>query len=142
MKKTDKLVQLLKTQIEGKDILEVACGGAEFSISASSLAKSGSCIDLDDSRLRKEIEQTDIKFCIMDASKMDYSDGSFDTIVIYNAFYHIQSQWNAIEKECRRVLRSGGSIFIASTWKLDIVPMEECFGDKAEKMDDFLIVKL
>lgn len=40
MKKTDKLVQLLNSHIEDKDILEVACGGAEFSISASTMAKS------------------------------------------------------------------------------------------------------
>lgn len=91
MKKTDKLVQLLNSHIEDKDILEVACGGAEFSISASTMAKSVSCIDLDDSRLNELINHTDIKFQIMDASKMDYPDDSFDTIVIYNAFYHIQS---------------------------------------------------
>lgn len=99
MKKTDKLVEILKSQIEGKDILEVACSGAEFSISASSFAKTVSCIDLDDSRLSKQIEQTDIMFRIMDASKMDYSDGSFDTIVIYNAFSNTPLQiWRGVQQ--------------------------------------------
>jgi len=102
MKKTDKLVEILKSQIEGKDILEVACGGAEFSILASSFAKTVSCIDLDDSRLSKQIEQTDIMFRIMDASKMDYSDGSFDTIVIYNAFSNTTLQiWRVVQQKSK-----------------------------------------
>lgn len=142
MKKTDKLVQLLNSHIEDKDILEVACGGAEFSISASTMAKSVSCIDLDDSRLNELINHTDIKFQIMDASKMDYPDDSFDTIVIYNAFYHIQSQWEDIARECSRVLRKDGKICIASTWKLDIGLMKDYFGNDVKWEDEFLIVMM
>lgn len=51
MKKTDALVKKLTSDIENKDVLEVACGTADFSVSAAQLANSVSCIDLDDSRL-------------------------------------------------------------------------------------------
>ena len=34
MKKTDTIVKVLKEDIEKKDVLEVACGAADFSMSA------------------------------------------------------------------------------------------------------------
>ena len=141
MKKIDRIVQLLKSDIENKDILEVACGSADFSIAASVFANSVSCIDLDDSRLNPAIIQNNIRFQIMDASKMEYDDKAFDTIVIYNAYYHIQTQWKEIEKECKRVLKSHCCIYIIGTWKLDTGLMLDDFGDKAIWHDDFLIVK-
>lgn len=141
MKKTDCIVRLLKSDIENKDILEVACGTADFSISASAFANSVSCIDLDDSRLNPIIKQSDVRFQLMDACKMKYPDHAFDTIVIYNAYYHIQTQWKEIEKECKRVLRSNGCIYIIGTWKLDTSIMQDQYGDKAEWLGDFLIVK-
>ena len=141
MKKTDRIVRLLKSDIENKDILEVACGTADFSIAASAFANSVSCIDLDESRLNSIIIQSDICFQIMDASKMEYSDHVFDMVFMYNAYYHIQTQWEKIEKECKRVLKSNGCIYIIGTWKLDTSIMLDDFGDKAVWLDDFLIVK-
>ena len=38
MKKTDALIKILTSDIEHKDILEVACGAADFSISAARVA--------------------------------------------------------------------------------------------------------
>ena len=141
MKKTERIVQLLKSDIEGKDILEVACGAADFSIAASPFVNSVSCIDLDDSRLNPVIRQSDIDFQIMDASKMEYADHIFDTIIIYNAYYHIQTLWKEIEKECKRILKSNGCIYIIGTWKLDTNIMMDDFGDKANWHNGFLIVK-
>jgi len=87
MKKTDRLVNILASDIEHKDVLEVACGAADFSISAARIANMVSCIDLDDSRLNNQVKQNNVRFQIMDASNMSYSDNEFDTIVIYNAFF-------------------------------------------------------
>ncbi len=113
MKKTDTLVNLLTSDIKNKDILEVACGAADFSVSAAQIANSVSCIDLDDSRLNNQVKQNKILFQIMNASNMSYSDNVFDTVVIYNAFFHIQSQWGVIERECKRVMKGTGKIL----WK-------------------------
>ena len=43
---------------------------------------------------------------------MDYADDTFDTVILYNAFAHIQSQWVEIERECKRVLKADGVIYI------------------------------
>ena len=142
MKKTDALVKILTSDIENKDVLEVACGTADFSVSAAQLANSVSCIDLDDSRLTDLTGKNNVSFQIMDASEMTFLKDTFDTIVIYNAFFHIQTQWSEIEKECLRVLKSRGIIYIVGTWKLDTSLMKDVFGDKAFWQDNFLIVKI
>ena len=142
MKKTDALVKILTSDIENKDVLEVACGTADFSVSAAQLANSVSCIDLDDSRLTDLTGKNNVSFKIMDASEMTFLNDTFDTIVIYNAFFHIQTQWSEIEKECLRVLKSKGIIYIVGTWKLDTSLMKDVFGDKAFWQEDFLIVKI
>ncbi len=142
MKKTDRLVNLLISDIENKTVLEVACGTADFSLSAARFAKSVTCIDLDDSRLNSQIEQANIRFQIMDAAKMDFPDSSFDTVVLYNSFFHIQPVWSEIERECRRVVRGDGTIYIVGSWKLDTNLMKDIFGDAAGRRGDFLTVRL
>ena len=142
MKKTDKLVRLLMADIENRDILEAACGTADFSLSALPFAGTVTCIDLDDSRLNPQARQNGLHFQVMDASRMDYADHTFDTVFIYNAFSHIYPQWNEIEKECRRVTKENGTIIIVSTWSLDTGLIRDTFGDKAVMQDNFLIVRI
>lgn len=143
MKKTDALIGLILSDIERKNVLEVACGTADISISAARFASSISCTDLDDSRLNPKIKQTNnIHFQIMDASKMDYPDNVFDTIILYNSFFHIQSLWDEIERECKRVIKDEGVIYIVGTWKLDTNLIARTFGDDAKWQDSFLIVKM
>ena len=141
MKRTEKLIQLLFTDIEHKDILELACGAAEFSLSASDYADSVTSIDIDASRL-KDSTIDRINFERMDASAMRFSDCCFDTVMIYNAFSHIQTQWSAIQAECMRVLKTNGVLCIVSTWKIDTNLMIDTFGNQAKWQDEFLIVRL
>ncbi len=142
MNKAEKCVQIIKGDIENKSVLEVACGGAEFSLAASAYAQNVSCVDIDDSRLNNQITQSTVHFEIMDARKMDYTDESFDTVVIYNALFHIKDYWGEIEKECKRVLKNDGTIYVIATWKLDGNLMAEMFLDEIEKIADFSMVKL
>ena len=141
MKNTDILVKLLRADIENKAILEVACGAADFSVSASAYSDSVYCIDLDARRLNGKTA-ANIHFQIMDASKMVYADNTFDTVILYNAFAHIQSQWVEIERECKRVLKADGVIYIVGTWKLDVHNIMDVFGDKARWRNQFLIVEI
>ena len=141
MKKTDSLVSMLASDIEHKDVLEVACGAADFSVSAARLANSVSCIDLDDSRLNHQVKQNKVLFQIMDAADMSYPDNAFDTVVLYNAFFHILPQWDRIEEECKRVLKETGKLFIIGTWSLDTHRMIDTFGGDAVWHDGFLIVE-
>ena len=142
MKIVDKAVEIFQSNIVGKDILEVACGRADFSISASKYAKSVTCIDLDESGIKGKALPENVRFDITDAASMNYPAESFDNVFLYNAFFHVQTQWKDIEIECRRVLRPGGRIIIIGTWKLDISLMLDIFGDAAEREDEFLVVQI
>ena len=142
MKIVDKAVEIFQSNIVGKDILEVACGRADFSISASKYAKSVTCIDLDEGRIKGKALPDNVRFEITDAANMSYPGESFDNVFLYNAFFHVQTQWSDIETECRRVLRPGGKIFIIGTWKLDVNLMVDIFGNAAQWSDEFLVVKI
>lgn len=129
MKKTDRIVRYILPEIEGKEVLEAACGTAEFSLSAARYAKRISCIDIEENRLDQRVKgQEKICFQRMDASKMDFKGDTFDTVILYNALYHIKGQYDEILAECRRVLKPEGNIFLISTWKLDLALMREKFG--------------
>lgn len=141
MKKTDIIVQLLSDDMRGKNILEVACGCAELSVSAAHYAHSVSCIDIDDSRLPDTLPHN-VCFELMDATQMRYLSNSFDTVILYNAFSHVYPQWDFIKDECMRVLKPSGVLYIVSTWKLDVSIMTNVFSNSAVWKKDFLIVKL
>ncbi|MGN0351530.1 MAG: class I SAM-dependent methyltransferase [Roseburia sp.] len=141
MKKSDVVIEFLIEDIVNKSVLEVACGAADFSKSAAKYADSVCCIDLDDTRVKKE-ELNNVSFSIMDASKMKYSDSLFDTVVLYNAFYHIQNQWIEIEKECKRVLKTNGKIIIISNWKLDVCVMKKVFDEQVEWNGEYCFVRI
>ena len=141
MKNTDLLVRRLISEIQSKDILEVACGVGEFTNSASRYARSVSCIDLNSRNLRL-IDHDNIHFQQMDASCMSYPAESFHTVFFYNAFAHVFPQWEAIEKECRRVLKPGGGICVAATWKIDVRLLVKVFGNRAERDGVFSIVRI
>ena len=141
MKRTDSAVKILLSEIKNKDILETACGTAEFSNSASDFARSVSCIDINDSKLTS-FKGTNIHFQIMNAAAMEYKNETFDAVFLYNALSHVVSQWEKIEKECFRVLKPNGSIYIIGTWKIDKALMKDMFKEKARQKGVFLIVKL
>lgn len=141
MKNADLLVRRLIPEIENRDILEAACGVGEFTNAASSFARSVSCIDLDDRKTRL-LNRDNIHFQRMDASRMLYPDEAFDGVFFYNAFAHVFSQWEAIERECRRVLRPRGGIWVAATWKIDIGLMEKAFGNRVQRFGKFSVVKV
>ena len=67
---------MLAADIENKNVLEVACGAAGFSVSAARIAHRVDCIDLDDSRLNPMVAQSNVCFQIMDACQMEYQDQS------------------------------------------------------------------
>lgn len=47
---------------------------------------------------------------------------------------------NIIYRECKRVIKKHGKIYIVGTWNLDINLMMDVFGDNARWYDEFLIV--
>ena len=120
MTRAEQAVELIAPAIDGREVLEVACGTAEFSLAAAELVASVTCIDLDDSRLLPEAgECENLRFRKMDAAAMRFGSETFDTIVLYNAVFHLADQLPAVLDECLRVLRPGGLLAVISTWSLD-----------------------
>ncbi len=120
MKVVQKAITLIKSDIDNKIVLEMACGCAQFSISASNIAKEVVCIDLDSHRLDNQVLNCkNLEFHIMDATKTDFTDSYFDTVVIYNAIGHLQNCFKEILLEALRLKNGNGSIYIISTFKMD-----------------------
>lgn len=126
MTRVEKVVKNLHQDLENKSVLEVACGCAEFSIAASKVASHVDCIDLDSFRLRPEITQcANLHFQAMDATAMTFPDGSFNTVVLYNAIGHLEHILESVIQECLRVLRQVGNVYIISSFKLDQAVIRE-----------------
>lgn len=120
MKTVEKALSLMDELKDSNKFLEVACGCAEMSIEASKIVKEVHCIDLDDFRLRSNIHEYDnVHFKKMDATNMGYEDNTFDIVVIYNAVKHLDTVLQEIIRECTRVLKDNGKLYIISTFSID-----------------------
>lgn len=126
MKQLQKVINEIGDSIKNNNVLEVACGCAEFSIEASKYDKEVFCIDLDSTRLLDEAESiSNIKFSMMNAANMSFENNSFDTVVIYNAIGHLDSIFSELIDECTRVLKENGILYIISSWKIDKLAIGE-----------------
>ena len=82
--------RLLSPHLTGRDVLEIACGTADFSLAAAETARSVTAIDLDDCRLSPAVRSGgSVCFQRMDAAALSFPGGSFDTAVLYNALGHL-----------------------------------------------------
>ena len=58
-------VYVIKESIINKDVLEIGCGSAKFSLRAAESAKSVTCIDLTDEKLHEDIQNLILLFFII-----------------------------------------------------------------------------
>ena len=118
--------RLLSPHLTGRDILEIACGTADFSLAAAETARGVTAIDLDDCRLSPAVRSGgSVCFQRMDAAALSFPDGSFDTVMLYNALGHLTAILPEVLSEALRVLRPGGALLICSSFSLDKTAMEE-----------------
>ena len=109
-------------------MLEIACGTADFSLAAVETARSVTAIDLDDCRLSHAARSEErMRFQRMDAAALTFPDGSFGTVVLYNALGHLTAILSEMLSEAFRVLRPGGRLIVCSSFSLDKGAMEERF---------------
>ncbi len=126
MKRVEQAIAHIAENINGKAVLEIACGCAEFSLAAAQTAKSVDGIDLDYLRLPPQAHKTeDFAFTIMDATNMAFPEGSFDTAVMYNAIGHLDAVLEKVLRECLRVTKPGGAIFVISSFRIDMPVIDE-----------------
>lgn len=116
----------IRAELQGKRVLEAACGCGEFSLAALSYAREVCCIDLEEGRLLPAAKADPrLRFRLMDAGTMDFAAGSFDAAVLYNAVGHLTRVLENAVEECRRVVRSGGPVFVISSVKMDKMVIDE-----------------
>jgi len=122
--------------LSGKDVLDFGCGGGELSFFAAK-SKAASVAGLEVSRDQYEIAQensqdfqaapTPTFVHSDDMDKIPFPDGSFDLILCFDVLEHILA-YRPIIGEWRRVLRSGGRVFI--WW----VPYYHPYGHHVESL--------
>lgn len=116
----EQAAKMIEEHLRDKNVLEIACGRGLFSLAASETAKNVVCIDLDAFRLDDSVRACgSVKFKQMDATALQYDDGTFDTVVMYNAAAHLESVFPAVLRESLRVLKPGGHVFLLSSFSMD-----------------------
>lgn len=100
---------------QDKDILEIGCGSGYGAVLLSTL-KPSSYIGIDlmpeQIALTGQWELPGYEFKVMDAADMlEITSNGKDIIVIFGILHHIEN-WRDVLKECRRVLKKGGQLFI------------------------------
>ncbi len=102
----------------GKDVLEVACGSGQGLGYLTQTAKSLAAGDYDAKILSiaKAHYGDRIAMQRFDAQDMPFADNSKDVIIIFEALYYIPSAAK-FAAECRRVLRPGGKVLVATANK-------------------------
>ncbi len=63
-------------------------------------------------RAQRTIRQPAVRFQVMSAERLDFEDGSFDTVAISASLHHL-SHISQVLKEIKRVLKPGGHFILA-----------------------------
>jgi len=108
-----------------RDVVEVACGAAQGLGCLVDRAKSLCAGDYAEEMISKAREHYGNRIPLLrfDAQSMPFRDNSLDVVILYEALYYLPSA-QAFISECRRVLRPGGWVLIATANKdlYDFVP--------------------
>ena len=103
---------------KGKDALEAACGTGPGLGYLSGIAKNLVAGDYDAKILDIALNhyKDRIELRQFDAQDMPFEDNSFDVIILFEALYYLLSAEKFVS-ECKRVLRDGGYVLIATANK-------------------------
>ncbi len=122
MKVSDQIAKAMEKYFCDKEVLEIACGNADFSISASAYAKEVIATDLSLERVYRKGAMDiprNIRFLEMDAASLTFKENSFDAVVCYNALGHLHEVIQPVLKEMTRVVKTEGVLLFIATWKMD-----------------------
>lgn len=106
------------TYCAGKDVLEAACGTGPGLGYLAGLAKSLRAGDYDERILSiaRSHYGRRVELRRFDAQQMPYNNHSLDVVILFEAIYYLPSAEKFVT-ECRRVLKPGGRILIATANK-------------------------
>jgi SAM-dependent methyltransferase len=102
----------------GKDVVEVACGSGQGLGLLHKVAKTLEAGDYSAEVLAvpKAHYGARIRLQQYDAQQLPYADSSKDVVILFEALYYVPSAERFVA-ECRRVLRPGGQVLIATANK-------------------------
>jgi len=106
------------SQCSQKDVAEVACGSDPGLGLLLTVSKSVEAGDYSESVLRiaREHYGKRLPLARLDAQQLPYADASKDVVILFEAIYYIPDAARFVS-ECRRVLRPGGTVLIATANK-------------------------
>ena len=106
------------TWCAGKDVVEVACGTGQGLGYIKGLSKSLEAGDISKPILdiAKQHYKDKISLSKFSAQEMPFSDSSKNVILLFEAIYYLPDA-NQFLNECKRVLRPGGKMLIATANK-------------------------
>jgi len=105
---------------EGKDVLEVACGGGQglgLLAEKANRVVGGDCERRNlDYAYKTYKSNNNVEVVELDAHNLTFPGNSFDIILLYEAIYYLHSP-KLFLSECRRVLKDGGELIVCSANK-------------------------
>jgi SAM-dependent methyltransferase len=106
------------THCSGKDVLEVACGAGQGLGYLAGMAKSVHGGDISPKLVERARQHYGSRIDIreMDAQNLPFADASLDVVILFEAIYYLPDAARFVA-ECRRVLRPGGRVLIATANK-------------------------
>jgi ubiquinone/menaquinone biosynthesis C-methylase UbiE len=116
------IVQDLKTYLDSKKVLEIACGDSDFSLISSKYAEEVLATDISLERLKRKdlgIIRNNIQFKEMNATNLGIDNDTFDVSACYNALGHLENILRPVLIEMVRVTVQGGYLIFIATWKMD-----------------------
>lgn len=99
---------------EGTVVLDVACGNGTLLKELSKRAKiQANGIDISENMIHAaKMRCPDMNFEVKPCCPLEWGDGSIDIITVCCAFHHFDDPKGFV-KECRRVLKENGAVYIA-----------------------------
>jgi len=117
---TEKFKSLLLNNIaiqEGDSVLDVGCGnGTLLSRMAKIKTIQGFGTDISPQMIKNAASRyPELKFVVSNCEKIPFDDDSIDIITVCAAYHHFPNV-NAFAVEAKRLLRKGGSLYIAEVY--------------------------
>lgn len=99
----------------GKDVLEVACGVGQGLGYLASVCRSVHGGDITPTLVQQAVAWYQDRFpiSVMDAERLPFASNSLDAVILFEAIYYLASA-DRFAAECRRVLRPGGTVLLAT----------------------------
>ena len=110
----------IQTMIADKYVLDVGCAEGIETLALSMMGANmahGIDIRIEDDKnqvIKEQNKDCRMEFSIMDAQNTSFQDGEFDAVVTCGSFEHFNDPY-LILKECKRILKDDGLIFLTSS---------------------------